>query len=157
MSEYFLSFFSLFFSDQNQLWLMFFSAFSSATLLPGNSEIVFSSLIAQSQIGSNLPLALFAMATLGNSLGSFTTYAMARLLPELRFNVDQKMAKWAIAYSQKYGVFMLLLSWMPVVGDILCGVAGWLRLNIWLSLFFITLAKAARYAVLWWSVATFFG
>lgn len=158
MSDYLTSFFGLFFSEQNQLLLMFASAFLSSTVLPGNSEVVFSTLLAQQSFGSfNYAFTLFGVATVGNSLGSLTTYAMARLLPEPHFNPNQKAAQWAIRQSRQYGVWALLLSWLPVVGDLLCGVAGWLRFNPWQSALFITLGKAARYGILWWSVATFFG
>lgn len=158
MTDYFTSFLGLFFSDQNQLILMFFSAFLSATLLPGNSEIIFSTLITQNVLinSPNLPLALFICATLGNSLGSLTTYLMARLVPmPKRSDTSSPKINWAIIQSQKYGAWVLLLSWLPVIGDILCGVAGWLRLNIWQSLLFITLGKACRYGLLWWGIATF--
>ena len=44
------------------LWLMFFSAFLSATILPGNSEIVFISLAApQVLVGSLLSAVIFAV------------------------------------------------------------------------------------------------
>lgn len=155
MTDYFTSFLGLFFSDQNQLILMFFSAFLSATILPGNSEIIFSTLITQNVLinSTNLPLALFICATLGNSLGSLTTYLMARLVPIP--NTHSPKVEWVFTQSQKYGVWTLLLSWLPVFGDILCAVAGWLRLNMWQSLLFITLGKACRYGLLWWGIATF--
>lgn len=155
MSDYLTSFLGLFFSDQNQLILMFFSAFLSATVLPGNSELIFSTLLTQNLLihSTNLPLALFTCATLGNSLGSLTTYTMARLVPMPQNHSPN--VEWVLAQSQKYGAWLLLLSWLPVIGDILCGVAGWLRLNAWQSAFFITLGKALRYGLLWWGIATF--
>ena len=56
------------------LWLMFFSAFLSATILPGNSEIVFISLAAPKVlVGSLLSADIFwlvFLATAGNTLGS---------------------------------------------------------------------------------------
>ncbi|QIM63549.1 hypothetical protein A1D29_09750 [Pasteurellaceae bacterium Orientalotternb1] len=159
MIDYFTSLSGLFFSEQNQLLLMFISAFVSSTILPGNSEVIFSTLIAKQTLNDSLsqPFALFLSASIGNSLGSLTTYAMARFLPEPKFKTASKTSQWAIAFSQRYGVWTLLFSWLPVVGDVLCGVAGWLRLNIWQSVLFIALGKATRYAVLWWSVATFLG
>jgi len=42
----------------------------------------------------------------------------------------------------------LLLSWLPLIGDVLCLAAGWLRLNFIKSLFFITLGKFARYFII---------
>ena len=52
------------------------------------------------------------------------------------------------AWVQRFGAPILLLSWLPVVGDPLCAVAGWLRLP-WLScLMFIVIGKFARYLAL---------
>lgn len=160
MSDYLTSFLGLFLASENQLWLMFGSGFLSATLLPGNSEIVFSTLASQlSFAGKQTELYwLWFVATLGNSLGSFTTYLMAMLLPKPNFAKNAtKSTAWAIQFTQKYGVFSLLLSWLPVVGDLLCGVAGWLRLNIWQSLIFISLGKGCRYGIILWGIYTIWG
>lgn len=160
MSDYLTSFIGFFLSDTNQLWLMFFSGLLSSTVLPGNSEIVFSGLASQLVLtgnSSNLFL-LWLVATLGNSLGSLTTYAMALLVPKPEIAKNRsKSTAWAIHTAQKYGVYSLLLSWLPVVGDLLCGVAGWLRLPIVPSLIFITLGKAARYGVILWGIWAFVG
>lgn len=155
MTDYLTSFLSLFFSTENQLILMFLSAFLSASILPGNSEIIFSTLLSQNMLISNgnLPLALFICATLGNSLGSLTTYIMATLIPQPTNHTPK--IKWALHQSQKYGAWVLLFSWLPIIGDVFCGIAGWLRFNLWKSLFFITVGKAIRYGLLWWGIATF--
>lgn len=42
----------------------------------------------------------------------------------------------------------LLLSWLPVVGDLFCAIAGWLRLNFVTSSLFIFLGKMVRYVAL---------
>ncbi|MGB1703144.1 MAG: YqaA family protein, partial [Cycloclasticus sp.] len=49
---------------------------------------------------------------------------------------------------QRYGSVALILSWLPVIGDVLCLVAGWLRINFLTSLCFITLGKFARYFII---------
>lgn len=133
------------------LWLMFFSAFLSSTILPGNSEIVFSSLIlAEKWILSLNLLTLLAVAVIGNSLGSLTTYAMARWLPKTDFSTSQNAkVRWVFHQCHRYGEITLLLSWLPVVGDIFCAIAGWLRLNWWRSLLWIMLGKTFRYMMLY--------
>ncbi|WP_150538369.1 YqaA family protein [Actinobacillus vicugnae] len=152
MLDYLTSFFSLFFSLENQLITMFFSAFLSATVLPGNSEIIFSTLASKNllvnqTIFSTSMCWLVLVATFGNSLGSIVTYAMGLLIPK-PINVQKSGTRWALALCEKYGVFALLLTSLPIVGDVLCGIAGWLRLNIWQSVLFITLGKLARYLLL---------
>lgn len=151
MTEYLTSFFSLFFSEQNQLITMFFSGLLSSTLLPGNSEIIFTTL-ASRYIVSNETLysplfALVTAATLGNSLGSLITYAMGLLLPHPK-KANNRYTQWALEKSEKYGASVLLFSWLPIVGDIFCGIAGWLRFNLWQSVIFIVIGKLLRYLFL---------
>lgn len=120
------------------LWATFVSAFVSATLLPGNSEIV---LAAALKAGAT-PGAAVAVATLGNTLGGLTTYGIGRLLP------SRMPEGKAIARVRRYGAAILLLSWVPIAGDALCAAAGWLRLN-WLGCTLAMAAgKAARYALI---------
>lgn len=160
MSDYITAFTGLFLKEENQLWLMFASSFLSATVLPGNSEIVFGALASQLIFTQNFSMlfSVFAIATLGNTLGSLTTYLMALLLPEPKIKQNQTATtQSAIRYAQQYGVWVLLFSWLPVIGDILCGVAGWLRFNPYWSFLLIMLGKAARYGVILWGIYAVLG
>ncbi|MGQ0286399.1 YqaA family protein [Pasteurellaceae bacterium 22721_9_1] len=136
------------------LCLMFASAFLSATVLPGNSEIVFLALAAKIQLVAeqyfSLPIIqLFAAATLGNTLGSLTTYWLGRIFPSPQINPQTNTkARWILEKFSAYGTFLLLLSWLPVIGDLACAVAGWLRLNPWPSAFYILIGKGFRYLFL---------
>ncbi|WP_439257312.1 YqaA family protein [Lonepinella sp. BR2271] len=139
---------------EHSLYLMFFSAFLSATVLPGNSEIVFLALSAKIQIIAeqyfSLPiLQLLATATLGNTLGSLTTYWIGRCFPFPEITLaQQSKVRWILANFSRYGSLLLLLSWVPVLGDLLCAVAGWLRLNVWQSLLCMLIGKGLRYLFL---------
>ena len=55
-----------------------------------------------------------------------------------------------VSKVQRYGTPVLLLAWVPLIGDALCLVAGWLRLNPWYAALFMALGKFARY----WVIAT---
>ena len=106
------------------LWLMFFSAFLSATILPGNSEIVFVSLAAPKVlVGSLLSADIFwlvFLATAGNTLGSLTTYWIGRWFPKIDSKNDRTFM--GDKQIQRYGAITLLLSWLPIIGDVfLCG------------------------------------
>ena len=86
------------------------------------------------------------LATAGNTLGSLTTYWIGRWFPKIDSKNDRTL--WAINKIQRYGAITLLLSWLPIIGDLFCAVAGWLRLN-WLScLIFMTIGKGLRYIAL---------
>jgi len=133
-------------SSDWSLWGLFLSAFISSTLLPGGSEAVLILLAAES---TGDKLVLLAVATLGNTLGGMSSWALGRFIawrfPSRRFAAKEQRA---IARLQRWGSPILLLSWLPVIGDPLCLAAGWLRIHWLSSLVFIAVGKAARYAVL---------
>jgi membrane protein YqaA with SNARE-associated domain len=53
---------------------------------------------------------------------------------------------------KKWGSWVMLFSWLPVIGDGLCFAGGWLRLSLFYSLVAIIIGKAFRYYL----VAVFF-
>lgn len=128
------------------LWGLFLSAFVSSTLLPGSSEAVLLLLAAGTTADK---LLLLSVATLGNTLGGMSSWALGRFIA-WRFPARRLADKEqrAIARIQRWGSPALLLSWLPVVGDPLCLAAGWLRVPWLPSLLFIAAGKAGRYAVL---------
>ena len=151
------SFFSADFWQTHVLYLMFVSAFLSATVLPGNSEVVFVALAVPKLVLGSLfstdILALVFFATLGNGLGSLTTYGIGRWMP--KFDPKNHRTLWVINQIKRYGAITLLLSWLPVVGDLFCAIAGWLRLNFVASSLFIFLGKLVRYVALLFFSAPF--
>ena len=151
------SFFSADFWQTHVLYLMFVSAFLSATVLPGNSEVVFVALavpkLALGSLFSTDILALVFFATLGNGLGSLTTYGIGRWIP--KFDPKNHRTLWGMNQIKRYGAITLLLSWLPVVGDLFCAIAGWLRLNFVVSSVFIFIGKLVRYVALLFFSAPF--
>ena len=117
------------------LWGLFAASFLSATLLPGGSEVVFFGIL---RINPELLWPALAAATIGNTLGGMTSYLIGRSLP-----LHRKLK--GLERVRRHGSAILLLSWVPIVGDPLCVAAGLLRLNIWLSVSFIAAGKFARY------------
>jgi membrane protein YqaA with SNARE-associated domain len=119
---------------------LFFSSFLAATLLPGGSEAV---LFAVLRLHPEQTLSALLLATVGNTLGGLSTYALARLLPE---KVSGGGAGPHTAWLRRYGSLALIMAWAPLVGDALCAAAGWLRLP-WLSCaLWMGLGKFLRYA-----------
>ena len=116
---------------------LFFSSVISSTVLPGSSELFVVSLINFSEHSKYL---ILTIATLGNSIGSMITFYMGFLVR--RYKPDNfRIEKLVI----KYGERTLLLSWVPLIGDIICLVAGYFKLNPIRSLFIIVISKALRY------------
>ena len=122
-------------------WLgLWFSAFSSATILPGTSEVV---LVAMVNAHPQWWAWAWLVATVGNGMGGYASYWMGRLLPN-KYKAPSKMIGWL----HRYGYWALLMSWVPFIGDGLAIAAGWLRLNVYLSTLMLVIGKFARYGVL---------
>lgn len=133
------------------LWSLFASAFVSATLAPGGSEAVLAYLAHRA---THPPLVLLVVATAGNTLGAVTTWLLG-YWAGLRFPADRPedpRRHRAVVSVRRWGMPILLLSWLPVVGDGFCFAAGWLRLPFWASVLAIGLGKALRYAVVIYAV-----
>ena len=120
------------------LGALFVSSFLAATLLPGGSEAV---LFGVLKLHPDQLWAALAVATLGNTLGGMSSWLIGRLIPPTR-------PLKGLETVRRWGSPVLLLSWVPVIGDPLCVAAGWLRLNPWWSVLFIALGKFARYWVI---------
>lgn len=126
---------------------LFASSFLSATILPGNSEIVLGALVASAP---SMLWPAIGVATLGNTLGGMTSYLLGRLVPA---GGSEKLAPRAVALARRFGVVALLFSWVPVIGDALCVASGWLRQDWRLAALAIGAGKFARYVALAHGVA----
>ena len=120
---------------------LFLSAFLAATIFPLSSEVTFIAALA-----NDMPLlnAMF-FASAGNTLAITANYWFGYWLYDKTKDKLQssKSGQWSLDYGHKYGYFILLFSWLPVIGDPLTLVAGVLRLNfVW----FIIIAGSLRIA-----------
>ncbi|MDN0074399.1 DedA family protein [Crenobacter sp. SG2303] len=115
------------------------SAFLSATLLPGNSEVALSAFLYKWP-GWLWPA--LCVATVANSAGSATSVWLGRRVPAKE--LSPRVARW----FGRFGPATLLLSWAPFIGDALPLAAGWLRLKWAPCLVWITLGKFLRYAAI---------
>ena len=134
-------------SEVPTLSALFLSSFLASTLLPGGSEVILGTVAYQ----GNFDLwKLLFVATAGNTLGGMSTWAVGRFLdwwyPSENF--IQSKYRHALNWLKRWGSSALVLSWIPILGDPLCLVGGWLRIHWGTALFWIGLGKAARYAVI---------
>ncbi len=121
------------------LGTLFLSSFLAATLLPGGSELVFAGVLVS---GTATVWPALAVSTLGNTLGGMSSFLVGRLVPE------KKIGSKALAWVRRHGAPVLLLSWVPLIGDALCVAGGWLRLDPWRAVLFMALGKFGRYCVI---------
>lgn len=124
---------------------LFLLSFCASTLLPLGSEWLLVALLLK---GAS-PFDSVAVATLGNSLGALTSYAIGRWSRNLFFirifrtspAQQQKAEQW----FDRYGSWALLFSWLPLIGDPLCLVAGSLRTSLISFILLVTTGKCLRY------------
>jgi len=135
------------------LGAVFIVSFVSATLLPMGSEPAVFGLV---KLNPALFWPTIAVATVGNTLGGALNWWMGagaqrayeRLrTPEASAAAPRRSAAEhrALAWLQRFGPAACVLSWLPVVGDPLCAVAGWLRLPFWPCVAWMALGKLLRY------------
>ncbi len=115
------------------------ASFAAATLLPLSSEAV---LFGYLKLYPAHAAAAIAVATLGNTLGGLTTYALGRLAPE---RTRARLGPKALSWVRRYGSPATFFAWLPVVGDALCLAAGWLRVDARAALVFMATGRLARY------------
>lgn len=137
---------------QYGLSTLFVVAFVSATLVPLGSEPALFGLI---KLNPELFWPAILVATAGNTLGGALSWGMGlgshRIVDKYRHSRTHLKA---LDWLERIGPKACLLSWMPVVGDPLCAVAGWLKLPFWPCLLYMCIGKLARYltmtaALLW--------
>ena len=127
---------------------LFLSALLAATVLPFSSEAVLAGLMAA---GDYDMIWLWFLASLGNVLGAAVNWGLGRFCLRWQdrrwFPVDKEKLDRAGRWFSRYGVWSLLLAWVPIIGDPLTFAAGVLRVNFWLFLLLVSIGKAGRYAV----------
>lgn len=134
--------------EQSSLLALFTSSFLAATLLPGGSEAV---LVGVLLAYPELHWQALTLATIGNTLGGMSSYLIGRFLPDEKTVLKKSGgSSRGLEWVRQHGAPILLLSWAPLIGDVLCVAAGWLRANWLWALLFIAVGKFARY----WVIAT---
>lgn len=132
---------------------LLFSGFIAATLFPASSELL---LVLLQQQGY-MPWLLWLTATTGNTLGSCVNWYLGSELLRFQhrrwfpFGTDQLEA--AQQRFARYGVWTLLLAWLPVVGDPLTLISGVMRVRFIPFLLLVAAGKGARYGALLWLVS----
>lgn len=145
----FLAYVSLLYEWLNQPGYasLFFMSFLASTLLPLGSEWL---LVTMLLLGYD-PLPAVAIASVGNYLGAVVTYLIGLRggvwLIEKLLRVSLKQQEQAKYYYQRFGVYSLLFSWLPIIGDPICLAGGMLRVNFGFFSLLVVIGKTARYAL----------
>ena len=128
-------------------WGMFLSAFLAGSIIPANSEIVLSALLA---LGLN-EWKLILFATLGNILGGISCYYIGYL------GKIEWVYKYMRVKKEKFdkihnfldgkGSWIAFFVFLPFVGDIMIVVFGFMRSNPIIVFVSMSLGKLLKYIV----------
>lgn len=118
---------------------LFVISLLSATLLPMGSE---PAVFAVVKLNPALFWPAILVAATGNTIGGAISYAMGYGAKQLM--AAERETRW-FGWLQRFGPKTLLLAWLPVIGDPLCSLAGWLKMDFWPCVVYMAIGKLLRY------------
>ena len=131
---------------QYSLTTVFVVSFISATLLPLGSEPVVLGVV---HLNPDMLWPVVLVATIGNTLGGALDWWMGYGAHKVADKYSHsKHHTRVLDWLKKLGPKACLLAWLPLVGDPLCAVAGWLRLPFWPCLAYMAVGKFVRYLLM---------
>lgn len=136
--------------------ILFFHAFLAGSILPFPSEATLVSMVLMEE-GTSAGLLVAASA--GNILGAATNWYLGRFCLRWQhkkwFPIGAQALAKATRLMSRYGYWLLLLSWVAIVGDPLTFAAGVLRLRFWIFLPLVAVGKIGRYALVIYAAQAF--
>ena len=128
---------------------LFIISFLAATILPLSSELVLSTMLLTDSFDKYL---LLFVASFGNILGSSVNWYLGKKILIFKdkkwFPANERQIAKGEIYFKKYGIWSLLLAWVPIIGDPLTIVAGILRVKFFIFLLLVSISKISRYIFL---------
>lgn len=129
---------------------LFLGTFLAATVVPFSSDALYVGAL----LAGTSPVATLIVGTLGNWLGGVTTYFLGRLAKwewlEKWFKVTPEKLQKQKNFIDKYGIWVALLSWVPIIGDVINLALGFYK-TPWLpTLILLLIGKFGRFAI--WSL-----
>lgn len=136
-------------------WGMLVAAFMAGSFFPFSSEAV---MVAFQAAGLD-PWTLIVYGTIGNVLGSMFNYYVGRLgrldWVERYLHIKKDSLDKARRFMAGRGAWMGFFAFLPVIGSAITILLGFMRANIAVSLFSITLGKFLRYVLLVFGASIF--
>lgn len=127
---------------------MFAAAFLAGSFFPFSSEAVMTGL----RLAGLDVWMLVLCASVGNLLGGMFNYGVGRMGKEDwiygMLRVRPERLEQSERFVHRYGAWMGLLSWLPILGSVITIAMGLLRVDVWKSALTILIGKVARYIVL---------
>ena len=133
---------------------LFIISLLAATILPLSSEIVLTTMLLTNLFDKNI---LLVIASSGNILGSIFNWYLGKKITIFQdrkwFPVSPEQLNKSQKYFQKYGIWSLLLAWVPVIGDPLTLLAGVLRVRFSIFFILVSISKISRYVFILYLVS----
>lgn len=111
--------------------------------LPGSSEMAMAGLLAT---GSGTPMLLIVAAIAGNIIGATANYLVGwnigRFSGRRWFPISPIALQRTTEWFRRYGIWLILLCWLPTAGDAITVVAGLLRADLRAFLVLTAVGKA---------------
>ena len=133
---------------------LFIISLLAATILPLSSEIVLTTMSLTNLFEKNI---LLIVASFGNILGSVFNWYLGKKITIFQdrkwFPVSPKQLNKSQKYFQKYGLWSLLLAWVPIIGDPLTLLAGVLKVRFSIFFILVSISKISRYVFILYLVS----
>lgn len=126
---------------------LFLGTFLAATILPFSSDALYFAILA----ATGNPVACLIVGTLGNWLGSVVTYGMGWLAKwewiEKWFKVKPETLARQKERIDKFGVWLALLAWIPLIGDVIAIALGFYKTRPFWTIILLLVGKLGRFLV----------
>ena len=128
-------------------WGLLIGSFLASTIIPMSADLL---LVGVLSLGGNTWICLI-IATIGNWLGGLTSYWLGwlgrwdwleRWLKVKREQLERQKEK-----IDRYGVWLALFTWLPLVGDLFAIALGFYRVSPKMSALYMLVGRFVRFLV----------
>lgn len=127
------------------VWGLFLGSFLAATVVPFSSDAL---LVGMLVAGCD-PMECLVSATIGNWLGGLTSFGIGWLgrweWIERWFHVKRETLEKQHDRIDRWGAWLALLTWLPIVGDLFAIALGFYKVSPVKSAIFMFIGKALRF------------
>ena len=124
---------------------LFIGTFLAATILPFSSDAIYIAVLA----ATGNPAGCLAVGTLGNWLGSVFTYCIGWIGEwewiEKWFKVKPETLRKQKEKIDRYGVWLALICWIPLIGDVVAIALGFYKTSPFWSIVLMLVGKFGRF------------
>ncbi len=124
---------------------LFIGTFLAATVFPFSSDALYLAILAVTKD----PIGCLIAGTLGNWLGSVASYWIGWIAKwewiEKWFKVKHETLQKQKVRIDKYGAWLALLAWVPLIGDLFAIALGFYRTRPALTMVLLLVGKFVRF------------